>query len=146
MSANRRLPEVKEKSNPIRAKSAWLVTWDGTSPPSERVVAIFNHRLGSNRVREMVEHLYIVLSRSSPAEKLRYAKLASNNPYPAELNTFERICCGHNPWLHARRVTNLIMKDGQLTWTEPPSCAQLYQELLDAGLIRHQRPDATSRP
>jgi hypothetical protein len=122
-------------SKPIRSKSAWLVTWDGTNPPEERVVAIFNHRLGDERVRELVEHLYVVLTPHSAEEKLRYAKQVRSNPYPAELNHFSRICCGHNPWLHARRVTDLAISDGHLTWTEPPTCAELRQQLVDDGLI-----------
>jgi hypothetical protein len=84
----------------------------------------------------MVEQLHIVLMKYSPEEKLRCANSSTNNPYRADLHRFERICCGHNPWLYARRVSNLATDEGRLTWTEPPSQAELRQQLVDMGVIR----------
>jgi hypothetical protein len=123
------------KAKPLKAKCAWLVTWAGTGPPKELVVAVLNHRLGRERVREIVEQLHIVLMNYTPAEKLRCANQAANNPYRADCHPYDRICCGHNPWLYARRVTELMIRDGELTWTEPPTPAQMRQQLVDLGLI-----------
>jgi hypothetical protein len=91
----------RKKARAATAKSAWLVTWAGTNPPEEQVVAILNHKLGDDRVRDMVQQLHIVLTNYSSEEKLRCANLSTNNPYQAELHRFERITCGHNPWLYA---------------------------------------------
>jgi hypothetical protein len=100
------------------------------------VVAILNHKLGGERVREMVEQLHIVLTNYTSAEKLGCVNRATNNPYRAVRERFDRICCGHNPWLYARRVTELMIReDGELTWTEPPTPAQMRQQLVGLGLI-----------
>jgi hypothetical protein len=120
----------------LSAKSAWLVTWDGTSPPDDRVVAVLNHRLGRNRVREIVEQMYVILAGYGHAEKLTCAISAKSNPYPALLTNFERITCGHNPWLYARRVTNLSVQEGRLVWTEPPTEVEMRQRLRELGLLR----------
>src|ERR1035438_790623 len=103
------------------AKSAWLVTWEGTSSaPENPVAAILNYRMSASRVKDFVELLYVSLT-CSPREKLIVAKNAKVNPYPAEMTLFQRIHCGHNPLLHARLVSELKVIDGILNWTEPPS-------------------------
>jgi hypothetical protein len=105
----------------VTYSSAWLVTWDGQKAPEKKIVAILNHRLSDRRVRELVEQFYIALAVTSDDERLLYAKSFKNNPYPAKLDNFERITCGHNPWLYARRVTDLSIEGDRLVWKEPPS-------------------------
>jgi hypothetical protein len=100
----------------VTYRSAWLVTWDGTKASENKVAAIFNHRLSDRRVRELVEMLYIAIVVRSDSERLLYAKSSKNNPYPAQLQNFERITCGHNPWLYARRVSDLSIKGDRLMW------------------------------
>jgi hypothetical protein len=103
------------------AKSAWLVTWDGTSGiPDDPVAAILNYRASASSVKDFTELLYLTLT-GSPAEKLRYAKSAKGTPYPAEMTVFQKITCGHNPHLYARLVMDLKVVDGTLTWKEPLS-------------------------
>jgi hypothetical protein len=109
-----RKPEAK-------AKSAWLVTWDGTSGvPEDRVVAILNYRMSASSVKEFVELLYVTLN-YTPREKLLYANNPRDNPYPATITVFQKISCGANPSLYARQVTGLKVVDGKPTWTEPLS-------------------------
>jgi hypothetical protein len=111
-------------------------TWDGTNPPDDRIVAVLSHRLSGKRVRDFVEQLYIVLAKYSQSEKLACAKAAKGNPYPALLEDFERITCGHNPWLYARRVTDLEVREGCLRWREPLSVAEMRRRLKEHGTLR----------
>jgi hypothetical protein len=84
------------------------------------VVAIFNYRVSANSVKKLVELLYVTLI-GSPREKLAYTKSPKKAVYPADMTEFQKINCGDNPWLYARRVTNLKVTDGVLTWKEPPT-------------------------
>jgi len=113
--------------------AAWLVTWEGTSPPkrqSERIVSIFGCRVSSGRILEHVEQLYVDRLYSLH-EKIAYARRRSDNPYPAKYVSVNgaqwtgRITCGHNPFLLARPVKNLNLYEGAngeevLTWDEIP--------------------------
>jgi len=113
--------------------AAWLVTWEGTSPPkrqSERIVSILNFRASSQRVLLQLEQLYIDRLYSLP-EKMAYARHRADNPYPAEYGQVNgiqwggRITCGHNPFLLARPVKNLVLHEDHngeevLTWDEIP--------------------------
>jgi len=102
-------------------KSAWLVTWEGTSGiPGDPVAAILNYRLSANSVKDFVELLYASLTYSS-REKLLLAKDPKKNPYPATMTLFQHIHCGDNPLLHARLVSGLMVTEGTPTWIEPAS-------------------------
>ena len=106
----------------VRAKSAWLVTWEGTSGvPKDRVVAILNHRLSASSVKNFVELLYASLSYSFRDKLLFVAKDRRANPYQATMTLFQHIHCGDNPWLHARLVSDVRVVDDTTTWEEPPS-------------------------
>jgi hypothetical protein len=112
---------------------AWLVTWEWCGDHAkveDNIAAILNSRLSGEHVREIVELLY-VNSQYSPSERLRYANGKKfKNPYPAKFGTVEgvlfegEIICGHNPYLHARRVDNCHVigegGDEKLTWKEIP--------------------------
>jgi len=98
----------------VRKKTrAWIVTWQGTQEPAfpeSKPVAVFNKRIGSNRIKEYVELIYS-LACYSPEEKLRFALDPDSNPYPAKISMNEKdrqiyITCGHNPYLDARIVDN----------------------------------------
>jgi hypothetical protein len=120
----------------LEAKRAWLVTWDGISGiPEDPVVAILNYRVSPNSVRDFVELLYVTLS-YTPREKLLYAKNPKDTPYPAAMTVFQKITCGHNPWLFARQVTELKVVDGKLTWTEPAAETERRKKLNVPGAPR----------
>ena len=98
-------------------KSAWLVTWRGIGDTAQNhearnVVAILNYRWTGERIRDFVEQLYIALT-CGAWDKSALAASKRNNPYPALFGTIDgipwssEVICGHNPWLHARRVKNL---------------------------------------
>jgi hypothetical protein len=120
---------------PFPLKSAWLISWESDGEHArvkddEKVAAVLNYRWTGRQVREFVEQLYASL-KYSPSEKVRIARKALDNPYPAQFGTVDgvpwdaEVLCGHNPWLRARRVTNLrlaIVEDGVhcLQWDELP--------------------------
>ena len=115
---------------------AWLITWewDGDHAKVDKpLVAVLNHRLGAERVKEFVERFYIS-SCSSPAEMMAYAANKEENPYPAQFNSVNvkglgtvqwanQIICGHNPYIFARKVDDLRVEgddtgQGKPVWNE----------------------------
>jgi hypothetical protein len=102
-----------------RGNKAWLVTWEwcGDAKRDQKVAAIFRPQLSSERIRELVEFLYL-RSEYSVAEQIRYTVHPKQNPYRARFGTLDGIPwtgdiqCGHNPWLFARLVDELTV--GQL--------------------------------
>jgi hypothetical protein len=110
---------VPAKKIDAEAKSAWLITWEGTSAAQgDQIVAILSPRQSASSVRDFVELLYVSLI-YSPKEKLLLAKDPKSNPYPATMTVRQHIHCGHNPHLHARLVFDLKVIDGKPTWSEP---------------------------
>jgi hypothetical protein len=98
----------------------WIVTWDGTKEGAERrkIVAVFNYRFGVERVRDLVEELYIAL-KYDEQDKVAFAVKPKNNPHRAKVDEFSRVTCGHNPWLYARYVNNIRPTDDGYRWDEP---------------------------
>jgi hypothetical protein len=127
----KRRPAVK----PLKLKSAWVVSWAGSHTRNRPPLAVLDYRLSHSTVRGIVELLYAVQSYTSE-EQLRLVKSPKDKPYPASVSPFQRITCGHNPFLFARLVTNLHMEGDVLKWTEPPSERELRQTLKDAGILR----------
>jgi hypothetical protein len=109
------------KSKPLTAKSAWLITWEGTDPPPKKLVTILNYRRTARQMAMVLENLYPVLHPYSGEEKLRSAISRKKIPYPAELSTYARATCSANPHLYCRYVTNLRFEGGSLRWDEPMS-------------------------
>ena len=117
-------------------KMAWLVTWEWTGDHArvkkeKEIVAVLNYRWRGQKVRSLVEQLYLSFEQSV-WEMITVAHNRRGNTYPAEFETIEgvhwreSIRCGHNPSLYARLVHNLrvvISDDGSLetTWEERPS-------------------------
>jgi hypothetical protein len=118
----------------IKGITAWLVTWEWVgdhAKPERKIAAILNPRWSPDRVREYVEFIY-ANSYYSISERIDYAKNRSFNPYPAEFMRVRggvqwqgQIICGHNPWLFARLVDNLVATgesddEDKVVWTERP--------------------------
>jgi len=111
---------------------AWLMTWEWVGDHARvknPIVAIMNFRISGNRMREIVEQIY-VNERYSLSERVAYAKNKKNNPYPAYFGTYKgahclwEVYCGHNPHLYARLVSDLRVEVSRktkesLTWKEP---------------------------
>lgn len=126
---------IQEHTKPVRKKSAWLVTWEGTDiedwPQERKIVSILDGRKSPEFIRDYV-HEYYIASEYSLTEKLRFSSQPKKalNPYPAEFDRIDgalflgRITCGHNPFLLARKVTNLrIFSSGDhiaVQWQERP--------------------------
>ena len=116
-------------------KTAWLITWEWAGDHArvdeeKKVVAVLNYRWTGKKVRDLVEQLYIAFEYSD-LDKAGVAQNKCSNPYPAKFGTLNNIPwqgevdCGHNPWLHARRVRNfhvVVNDDGthQTRWDEIP--------------------------
>ncbi len=109
-----------------RGMVAWLVTWDWNGDYArveQPIVTFLNYCLAPERVREIVEPLYMN-SKYSFSERLPWTKRKKDNPYPGVIERW-MITCGHNPWLHARLVNDLkieIDSNGKetVTWNERP--------------------------
>ena len=113
---------------------AWLVTWEWNGDHAKvdnPIVAIINPRKSARRVLELVEQLYVI-NTFSFEEQMGYANNRKFNPYPAQFGNVEgiqwegQIFCGHNPWLFARKVSNLHTEswksgEGKLVWDEDRS-------------------------
>lgn len=105
-------------------KSAWLITWEWLGDHAKRddnIVSILNYRISPSKIKDFMELLYIS-SEYTLSEKIAYAKNSKNNPYPAQAER-GHITCGHNPFLHGRKVNNLrVKKDSNdneyLEWEE----------------------------
>jgi len=110
------------------------VTWEWVgdhAKPERKIAAILNPHWSPDRVREYVEFIY-ANSHYSISEQIAYAKNRSFNPYPAEFMPVRggvqwqgQIICGHNPWLFARLVDNLVATgesddEDKVVWTERP--------------------------
>jgi hypothetical protein len=111
--------------------SPWLVTWDWANDSAayaDKIAAVLSPHLGSDRIAGIVELLY-ALRTSTVAELARYAGKPAANPYRAKIEQFERIHCGHNPYLYARKVSDFkvtVNPDTRIetvTWKEPPLLA-----------------------
>ncbi|HEY7314013.1 MAG TPA: hypothetical protein VH643_31980 [Gemmataceae bacterium] len=114
----------------------WLVTWEWAgdhAAVNEKIVAILDYRRSSKQMLQIVELLYIN-STSSVQEKVSYARNRKKNPYPAKygylgnIPWMGEIYCGHNPYLHARRVDNLKVTIDEdmnetVSWDERPKPA-----------------------
>lgn len=116
-----------------RRRSAWLVTWDWAGdharPDGNQVLAVLSPRLGERRVKELVE----ALCATHEYDSVDMFAALDENPYPARYDSIdtsfgrteyrERITCGHNPWLLARKVVNLRLGDAPdtLAWDEVPT-------------------------
>jgi hypothetical protein len=117
-------------------KTAWLITWEWAGDharvdEAKRVAAVLNYRWGGDKVRELVEQLYAAIEYNA-WDKAGVAQNNRSNPYPARFGNLDNnipwlgeVHCGHNPWLHARRVRNfqvVIEDDGtkQTRWEEIP--------------------------
>ena len=123
----RQIPDMRD-----RGRKAWLVTWEHIgdhAQPERKIAAVLEPQLSGRRVRELVEFLYASVE-YQPFEQLEIAFGLRSNPYPGTFGSMKdgpaglwegEVNCGHNPWLYARLVDNLIIPaDGEPTWQEPP--------------------------
>ena len=127
--------------------NAWLLTWDGTCQKitdDNRIIGIISSRRSDSFVAELVEFLYA--RNSSSASDMAYiANHQKQKPFTAERTQIindvphgERIICGHNPWIYARKVKNLKIteEDGfeVVTWQEPDNYYWKNKQRMEIGI------------
>jgi hypothetical protein len=104
---------------------AWLIIWEwgGSHAKVDYPIAgILPAEWSTERVCAIVEAIY-QYSYSTTGEKIDYVKNPNSNPYPAKIHERDEVMCGHNPWLAARRVSDLEVtpksQDSEIvTWVE----------------------------
>ncbi len=108
----------KRKPRKIRA---WLVTWEWIGNHAKRhdkVAAILNPRLSTDRARDLVE-LFYLNTYYDLSERITYIANKRKNPYPARFMDIEgvpwmgAIYCGDNPFLFARLVDDFAVERDQ---------------------------------
>lgn len=114
---------------------AWVITWEGTSQElkdQNRLVAILSSQKSDKYVGDLVEFIYLRAT-SSASDMLFLANRSAEVPYKAGRSKVingvphgDRIICGHNPWLYARKVScvKVTKEPGndneEITWKETP--------------------------
>lgn len=115
----------------IKKRNAWLITWDSSRDDylkdikRPRVVAILNSRTPLKIIKLFLQTLFASESRLTFSQKLAYSfPPRDSKPYWEEMQS---ICFGNNPWLRARRVSDLYVESSEnsdeqqiLYWTELP--------------------------
>ena len=132
-------------------QKAWLVTWDWVTPDTavaDRLAAILRPRLSQKIVGEFVECLY-ALHAYTPAELALWARRPKENPYRARWH--DGICaCGHNPFLTAEYVHDLVVQEQSESGLETISYVlpAIYRFNLDTKrreLVREAIPESFKR-
>lgn len=113
---------------------AWIVTWEWcgrTAAVADKIAAVLPPQYSDRRVADIVQLLYN-LATSELSELAAYAKRPGQIPYKPRVGQVinsvphsDRVTCGHNPWLYARRVTGVrVWQEPEIDievieWTEP---------------------------
>lgn len=106
-----------KKRQTRKGLSAWLVTWEWCGKHAKRedkVAEIMDPRISPERMRQIVELLYH--RNALLSEKAAWRLRNQSQPYPAMFMRLEgvdwtgEIRCGHNPWLQARLVDDLVIE------------------------------------
>jgi len=114
-----------------KKRNAWLITWESSREDylkdlqRPRVVAILKPQLASRAIRKLLPILFTTESQLTFGEKISYSFTA--RPAGWIHNDMQCICCGGNPWLCARLVSDLYVQTYENTnyhqtlhWTENP--------------------------
>lgn len=115
---------------------AWLVTWEWCGDHARvdaPLISIFGSRRSDRIVANFVEQHYM-LATSNAQEVTRYANRGTLRPYKATTSQIingiphgDRVVCGHNPFIYARRVFDLrieVRPEAEVEtvcWQEPPT-------------------------
>ena len=112
-----------------KKRNAWLITWESSRTDylkeRPRVVAILKPQISSETIKAILPVLFTSESQLTFSEKISYSfSRRGPNWLRAEDGA---ICCGGNPWLHARAVYDLYVQTYSNTyyhqtlhWTEHP--------------------------
>lgn len=138
------------------SKTAWLVTWDkllsGNVPaPSETVVCILSQRLSVDSVKLVVSSLWNALYPLRLGEKMFYGTDSRGTNALFQYDRSGPYCYGFyygtKPFLHARKVTELHVKEDEKTcaqtisWREP-NRYRLNEQTMEAEIIHEGKRDS----
>lgn len=129
--------------------NAWLITWQwfgNHAKVDDPLVTVFSARKPAKSIAEFVETLYLMTS--CTAEGLAYFLNRANKiPYKAVEGEIingiphgDRIRCGHNPWIYARKVSKLTIEINKgkgteiISWQEPPVFKWKDEQRMDIVL------------
>jgi hypothetical protein len=116
-----------------KTTNAWLITWESsrrdylTNLARPRIVCILSSRIQERAIRRILPALYLSESRLTLSEKLNMGtKSALKRRFVFEQSTIQY---GDNPWLLARRITSVFVREGpegieELHWQEPEEHAE----------------------
>ncbi len=92
-----------------RGISAWLIEWQWAGEHARRPgrkFLILSPRLGEHTVSVLLGALYAAEAYTADEQAL-FARDLGQTPYPVRRDGPERLMCGHNPYLWARKVRGL---------------------------------------
>lgn len=129
--------------------NAWLITWEGISShvsDDHRVVAILSNRLSSSSVEDLADLCYQI-SHCSAAEMAHFANRKKERRRATRmlLSNGVRIFYGSDPFIYARRVTNVVVKKvrGDTTesikWVERPLYKQNPKNKYSIELVEEAK-------
>lgn len=134
-----------------RGQKAWLLTWDWASPAAaveDRLAIILRPRLSKRIVGEIVECLYAIHA-YTPSEIVQWSKRPKQKPYKAKWH--EGMCvCGHNPFLTAQYVHELVIDEDPksgletISYVVPPRY-RYNDETRERELVREALPESFTR-
>jgi hypothetical protein len=136
--------------------NAWLITWEWKGEHAKRenpLIAIFSYRKGENFVRKFVEEIYLMKT-STVEKKVHWANRSKARPYKAKKEIIAKndvphdmgIICGHNPFIYARKVSDLkVVRDPEneveeLSWKESPTYRWKNREEWETEVAEEGRP------
>jgi hypothetical protein len=137
--------------------NAWLITWEYTRNLQDSIVAILSSRKSDTSITELVEFIYLKAT-SSAEDLVYYTNRLNRIPYKAEKTQMindvphgDRIICGHNPFLYARKVTDLKVAVNHeqgletISWKEPPIFKWRNKRLLKTVIDRDGEQESITR-
>lgn len=140
------------RSRKPKRRNAWLITWESSREDylkdlqRPRIVAILKPQVSSSTIRRILPVLFTSESPLTFGEKISYSFSRRTLNWLRTEN--ESICCGDNPWLRARLVSELFIETYENTqwhqtlhWTENPRYA--YDSIAGRNVEIHPaRPQA----
>lgn len=105
----------------VKSKRAWFITWEPINQDNRKgynVVTILNYRVSDNTVKKILEQLYVDQT-FFPSERIAYTKSKKSKSHLVQFDEINgiswwgRMTCGHNPYLYARQVCNIRVKEDE---------------------------------
>ncbi len=127
--------------------NAWLLTWEGTESKTlwdndNTIVTVLSGRMSQKSVEVIADAIYTrCLWTASDLSYYANRKKKRDERFMIHRGINEGFCYGINPWIFARKVTDLVIKEDEdqglesVRWTEYP-----YLILNSEGKIIEKEP------